>query len=195
MKCRADPAQAPGLGGGGWCGSMSRSTAWEGAQLQCSHLTHTFLFNTINPPHRHSALFPSPTRMDPTNNAHPSHLHVSPRTNSLQHLPPCIPTSTGTHQHPHASPRASPHHYSTSPIPGTHPSTLTYPHVPPQAPLCSSAIPPPRTPHTPPGAPCAPPAVQHHGQLPVRCHVRSRRPDIARSRGEVGVGGAAAAPI
>lgn len=175
-----------------WVRVQEHSVGGGSAAVLTPHIH--FSLQRHKPLHRHSALFPSPTRMDPTNNAHPSHLHVSPRTNSLQHLPPCIPTSTGTHQHPHASPRASPH-YSTSPIPGTHPSTLTYPHVPPQAPLCSSAIPPPRTPHTPPGAPCAPPAVQHHGQLPVRCHVRSRRPDIARSRGGVGVGGAAAAPI
>lgn len=103
---------------------------------------------------------------------------------------PQAPTNTPTRPHGHLP--------TTTPRPQSQaltPSTLTYPHVPPQAPLCSSAIPPPRTPHTPPGAPCAPPAVQHYGQLPVRCHVRSRRPDIARSRGGVGVGGAAAAPI
>lgn len=194
MKCRADPAQAPGLGGGGWCGSVSRSTAWEGAQLQCSHFTHTFLFNGINPPQALSPL--------PLSHSYGPHKQRSPFT------PPRVPTNkfsptpptlhSHVHRHPPTPPRVP---TGISPpllhVPNPRHSPL-HPHVPPRSPPGTPMLfrdpPSPHTPHAP-RCPRAPPAVQHHGQLPVRCHVRSRRPDIARSRGEVGVGGAAAAPI
>lgn len=209
MKCRADPAQAPGLGGGGlvWVRVQEHSVGGGSAAVLTPH-TH-FSLQHHKPPHRHSALFPSPTRMDPTNNAHPSHLHVSPRTNSLQHLPPCIPTSTGTHQHPHASPRASPHHYSTSPIPGTHP---LHPHVPPRSPPGTPMLfrdpPSPHTPHAPRCPLCPPgrsalrtaPRPVSREEPPPRysavtwrggCWGCRRRPYIARSGRAARVAGAA----
>lgn len=208
MKCRADPAQAPGLGGGGWCGSVSRSTAWEGAQLQCSHFTHTFLFNGINPPQALSPL--------PLSHSYGPHKQRSPFT------PPRVPTNkfsptpptlhSHVHRHPPTPPRVP---TGISPpllhVPNPRHSPL-HPHVPPRSPPGTPMLfrdpPSPHTPHAPRCPLCPPsrsaprtaPRPVSREEPPPRysavtwrggCWGCRRRPYIARSGRAARVAGAA----
>lgn len=172
----------------------------EGAQLQCSHLAPIDLFSNPMYPPRALSLLPLsqsygphkkrspftppyiPNKFSPTPPTPHASVCISPPTN------PCAPR---VHRHPPTPPRV-PMGISPPPPPHVPPSRHSplHPYLPPTLPSGHSYVPPPSPPpHTPPGAPCTPAVVQHHGQLPARCHVRGRRPAIARSRGGVGVGG------
>lgn len=141
MKCRADPAQAPGLGGGGWCGSMSRSTAWEGAQLQCSHLTYTFLFNAINPPTGTQPSSPLPLVWTPqtTLTLHTStcpHEQILSNTSHPAFPRPQAPTNTPTRPHGHLPTTPRPQSQALTPPPSRTPTfPPRHPYALPRSPL------------------------------------------------------------